>query len=156
MKTTFFPIALTTALLSLPVHAQPSTTEMPSPAASEQTQPLSPSQEIAKFREIIQTGDREAVAKILPRLEELGKAGHPVALRILGDLYSYPGPVENDGPKAVSYYQASLDAGNRSVLARMGELFRDGTLVLQDYDAAFTYFRAAADDGVPLGKLRLG
>lgn len=108
--------------------------------------------EIDDLAEAIRTG---AEPNAIVRLEALGELENPRALLLLGDFYS-KGPLPFDGNKAVDYYVRASNAGEKRSLVRLGDLYREGTVIDGNVEYALNYYQQASDLGNPTAQLRLG
>ena len=92
----------------------------------------------------------------LAALNELAVAGNQTALNTLGNVYSMPsGPVDQDGEKAVSFFDQAAKAGNLFAKVRLAELYADGEIVPEDNNAALQNLQEAVDGGLEYARLVL-
>ena len=95
-------------------------------------------------------------AKGLAMLETLAAKGNAGAAMSLGNFYAGTAPaVTPDGAKAIQYFEQAAGAGNNYAFVRMGELYRDGTVVPADPAQARAMFEKAQAAGVEAGTQRL-
>ena len=92
----------------------------------------------------------------LPELEQRARAGYPVAMTRLGDLYFQGRGVPQNYDTARQWYQKAADKGLRSAMGRMGELSLRGLGVPKDPIVARQWYEKAAAKGFPPAFNQLG
>lgn len=79
------------------------------------------------------------------QLEIAAKRGHPGANYEIARCYEEGNrEVKKNIKKAVELYKKAVDLGSADAAFRLGELYRDGTLVKADKQKALSWFRSAA------------
>jgi TPR repeat protein len=81
-------------------------------------------------------------------LGEEAAAGDPHAQAVLGNFFALAGHFSD----AAKLYRQAADQGDASAEGSLGELYRQGEGVTQDFLEAYKWSRAAADQGDPLGE----
>jgi len=92
----------------------------------------------------------------LPELEQRARAGYPMAMTRLGDLYFQGRGVSQNYDTARQWYQKAADKGLRSAMGRMGELSLKGLGVPKDLIVARQWYEKAAAKGFPPAFNQLG
>jgi uncharacterized protein len=93
-----------------------------------------------------------ASAKALgEQLREKADKGDATAQNLLGGLLEIAGRYQ----EAAVLYRRAADQGQVSAQGSLGNLYRTGSGVRQDFSEAFKWSKAAADEGDPLGQFSL-
>lgn len=98
---------------------------------------------LARLREGAGEGDRDAVRN---SHRIAAAAGHREAQFALGAIL-VKSSVETERGEAVDWFTKAHEAGHRAAANRLGEIYRDGIVVLQQLDKAKGYFQMAAEQG---------
>lgn len=98
---------------------------------------------LARTREGAGQGDRDAVRN---SYRIAATAGHREAQFALGAILA-KSRVEAERKEAVDWFAKAHAAGHRAATNRLGEIYREGIVVLQQPDKARDYFKQAADEG---------
>lgn len=98
---------------------------------------------LARMREDAGEGDHKAVRN---SYRIAATAGHREAQFALGAILA-KSRVDTERKEAVGWFAKAHEAGHRAATNRLGEIYRDGTVVLQQPEKAKGYFKEAAERG---------
>ncbi|HEV7434329.1 MAG TPA: hypothetical protein VGO22_05605 [Pseudorhizobium sp.] len=100
-------------------------------------------------------GELRDVEQFLAEVRRASTGAVTVAVVDPTKLVERGGAANPDGPRAVSAYQVAGGLGDPEALVRLGELYREGSVVPKDLNAAFSYFSKARDLGYQSARWRL-
>ncbi len=103
------------------------------------------------YRLISDIADFEKSEYWYKKAAELGSGG---AMKGLGDLYCYD-EKKPDYFKAESWYKKAVAADYYFAYVRLGDMCKDGKGCSKDENAAFEYYKKAADNGEVYGKIKM-
>ena len=95
------------------------------------------------------------VQRFLDEARQASLGAASIAVVDPSKLVEDPQPAHPDGKRAVSAYEVAGELGDPEALVRLGELYREGSVVPKDLPAAFAYFRQARNLGYPSARWRL-
>ena len=128
----------------------------PQPQLARNSEPSTPIAQVEESPADDEPGAGPFQQLSLPELEQRARAGHPIAMTRLGDLYSQGRGVPQNYDTAREWYQKAADKGLRSAMGRMGELYVRGLGVPKDFVVARQWFDRAAAKGFPPAFNQLG
>ena len=94
--------------------------------------------------------------ELLAKATELADAGHPEACAYLGKQYYFGWEIELDYAKALNYLTVASEAGDGMSQFLLGYMYGSGRGVDHDLDAAYKWFLAAAENGIPEAMFNVG
>jgi TPR repeat protein len=95
-------------------------------------------------------------AAAYPLYQQLGDAGDPAGMNLLGSMYDDGLGVAKDYAHALLWYRKAADVGNPDGMTNLGVMYANGRGVARDDGQAVLWFRKAADTGDPAGMRVLG
>ncbi len=95
--------------------------------------------------------DVDSARALGEQLREKADKGDATAQNLLGAFFEIAGRYE----EAAAWYRRAADQGQVVAQGSLGNLYRVGSGVPQDFSEAFRWSKTAADEGDPLGQFSL-